>query len=127
MLNQAYLANFDADATHKMTYDGASGFTFTILHGFKPSPADAVTWETAYQSITDNAYGDGDIDDWVMLSITPDLKAHGVVKFTISDGTNDYITNELDMDGLTTLRLWVNITETGLTGEAGIVVFAQAV
>ena len=125
MFNQAYLAKYSSDATDKMTYDGTSSFVFTMKHGFKSSPAVATTYEASWQSITDNTYTNGNLDSWQVLTITPDLVANGPVKFNITDGTNDYETNEIDMDGRTTLRLWVYLTD--LTTEAGVEILAQAV
>jgi len=122
---QAYLAKYSSDTTHKMTYDGSSAFVFTILHGFKPSPSSSATWENSYQVITDDIYANASLGTWQVLTITPDLIANGVVKFKITDGTNNYVTSEFDMGGLTTLRLWVYLTD--LTTEAGVEIFAQAV
>lgn len=126
-MNQAYIENYANDSTDIMTWDDVSSFVFTIKHGFKTNPKSAVTWEEDWQTITDNTYAAADIDSWQMLTITPDLLANGVVKFNITDGTTNYETNEFDMDGLTTLRLWVYMTGAGLTLQAGIDVFVQAV
>ena len=126
-MNQAYIENYSSNSTDIMTWDDVSSFVFTIKHGFKTNPKSTVTWEEDFQTITDNTYAAADIDTWQMLTITPDLLANGVVKFNINDGTNDYETNEFDMDGLTTLRLWVYMTGSGLTLQSGVDIFVQAV
>lgn len=125
MFNQSFLAKYSSNATDKMTYDGTSSFVFTIKHGFKAAPSDTTTYEASWQAITDNTYTNGELDSWQVLTITPDLDANGPVKFNITDGTNNYETREIDMDGRTTLRLWVYFTD--LTTEAGVEILAQAV
>ncbi len=126
-MNQAYLAKYSSNGTDIMVYDDTSNFIFTITHGFKPSSAADVTWENGYNAITDNTYTAVQLNTWQVLTVTPDLLANSVIKFRITDGTTTYTTREMDMGGLTTLRLWVYITDTGLTLQAGIDVFAQAV
>jgi len=126
-MNQAYLANYIGNGTDIMVYDDASNFVFTITHGFKPSPGDDITWENGYNAITDNTYTAAQLDTWQMLIITPDLLANSYIKFKITDGTTTYTTTEMDMNGLTTLRLWVYITAAGLTLQAGLDIFAQVV
>lgn len=126
-MNEAYLAKYSSFPTDIMVYDDISNFIFTITHGFKPSPGDTVTWENGYNSITDNTYTAAQLDTWQVLTITPDLIANSLIKFQITDGTTTYTTREMDMGGLTTLRLWIYITGSGLTLQAGIEVFAQAV
>ena len=121
-MDQAYLALGDI-----MTYDDASNFVFTITHGFKPSPKDDITWENGYNAITDNTYTAAQLNTWQMLTITPDLLAHSNVKFQITDGTTTFTTTQMDLDGLTTLRFWVYISDAGLTAQAAVTVFAQAV
>ena len=124
-MNQIYLNNYSSNAADKMTYDGSSDIVFTMKHGFKMSPSDTATYEATWQAITDNTYTNAQLDSWQVLTITPDLQANGPIKFNMYDGTTNYETREIDMDGLTTLRLWVYLTD--LTTEVGVEIVAQAV
>jgi hypothetical protein len=127
-MNQAYLANYSSNGTDVMGgYDGASAITFSILHGFKASNNATAVWEETadYHAVTGGSYANADLGKWKMFSITADLLAHGLVKFKFTDGTDTFETPEFNLDGLTTLRLWIKITD--LTTDAGYDIFAQAI
>lgn len=127
-MNQAYLANYSVNETDVMGgYDGSSAITFSVLHGFKPSPKSSITWEDSadYHAVTGGSYANADLGSWKIFTITDDLLAHGAVKFEFTDGTDTWESPAFDMDGRTTLRMWINITD--LTTDVGYDIFVQAV
>jgi hypothetical protein len=121
---QGNVANYTSDATHKMTYDGSSAITITFKLAPLVSYKNVPVFENDWQSITGGTVANADLDQWHWRDIKADTVPAGFIKFQFSDGTNDYESNYIAIEGAERISLFIKVFD--LTSEVGFDAIIQA-
>jgi hypothetical protein len=122
---QGYVANYEVDATHKMSYTAGQDIIITFKSAPMVAPNQAPVFEEDWQSVTSGTYASASKDTWKVFDLSADVPISGYIKFNFNQGANNYESDYIMHQGRKRQSLFLLVTD--LTTEVGFDANFQAV